>query len=93
MVLHKGRRKDKRKMNGKGEEMWKTELETLKAIATIGKEKVLMPAIIALYPDLLPRSVYYRVERLVKHGLVDKTKVNHRWSEITITTEGKCMLG
>ena len=76
----------------KGEEMWKTELDTLKAIATIGKSSVRMPDIVALYPDLLPRSVYYRVERLVAHGLVNKKKVEHRWSEITITAEGERML-
>ena len=76
----------------KGEEMWKTELETLRAIATIGKTGVRIPQIVALFPDLLPRSVYYRVDRLVEHGLVDKKKGDYRWSEITITAEGQEML-
>lgn len=76
----------------KGEEMWKTELDTLKAIATIGKHRIRMPEIVALYPNLLPRTIYYRVKRLVAHGLVTKKKVEHRWSEITITAEGRRML-
>lgn len=76
----------------KGEEMWKTERDTLKAIATIGKSSVKMPAIIALYPDLLPRSVYYRVERLVEHGLVEKKKSEYRWNVLSITEEGARML-
>ncbi|MCK4825146.1 hypothetical protein KA005_55875 [bacterium] len=76
----------------KGEEMWKTELETLQAIAAIGKSSVRMPEIIARYPNLLPRSVYYRVNRLVEHGLLHKKKIDHRWSEITITAEGERML-
>jgi len=79
-------------MTKKGEEMWKVELDTLRAIAAIGKTNVRIPQIVALFPDLLPRSVYYRVERLIEHGLVDKKKVDHRWSEITITAEGKEML-
>ena len=79
-------------MTKKGEEMWKTELDTLKAIAGIVKPRIRMPEIVALYPDLLPRTIYYRVERLVAHGLVNKTKVEHRRSEITITAEGERML-
>ena len=76
----------------KGEEMWKTELETLEAIAAIGKSSVRMSEIVALFPSLLPRSVYYRVERLVDHGLVTKKKSDYRWNEITITAEGREML-
>jgi DNA-binding HxlR family transcriptional regulator len=76
----------------KGEEMWKTELETLRAIAAIGKSSVRMPDIVALFPSLLPRTIYYRVERLVDHGLVTKKKSDYRWNEITITVEGKVML-
>jgi DNA-binding HxlR family transcriptional regulator len=76
----------------KGEEMWKTELETLKAIAAIGKSSVRMPEIVALFPSLLPRTVYYRVERLVDHGLVTKKKSDYRWNVLSITEEGVRML-
>ncbi len=76
----------------KGEEMWKTELETLKAIASKGKSGVKITELSALFPDLLPRSVYYRVERLVLHGLIHKKKVDNRWIVLSITPEGAVML-
>ena len=75
-----------------GEEMWKTELETLQAIASIGIHTVRMHELIALYPNLGKRAVYYRVDRLIEHGLVTKEKVDERWIELSITPEGERML-
>ena len=79
-------------MTKKGEEMWKTELETLEAIFPQGETNVPMSKVIPLFPHLSNRAVYYRIDRLVRHYLVQKTKVNNHLTEISVTRYGALLL-
>jgi len=72
--------------------MWKTELDTLKTIFRSGETTVPMSMVIPLFPLISKRAVYYRIDRLVKHYLVQKTKVNNHLTEISITRYGALLL-
>jgi DNA-binding PadR family transcriptional regulator len=76
-------------------EMWKIELETLRSIDTIAAAKmqneIKIIDIFSLFPNILPRSIYYRIERLVEHELVTRRKeANHIF--VSITDFGRAML-
>jgi DNA-binding PadR family transcriptional regulator len=76
-------------------EMWKIELETLRSIDTIAAAKmqneIKIIDIFSLFPNILPRSIYYRIERLVEHELITRRKeANHIF--VSITDFGRAML-
>jgi DNA-binding PadR family transcriptional regulator len=76
-------------------EMWKIELETLRSIAAVAAAKmrneIKIVDIFSQFPNILPRSIYYRIERLVEHKLITRRKeANHIF--VSITDFGRAML-